>query len=181
MDWKRYGLKRSGTSLPEAPLIVSIHFASVWVPYTSESKEAISSYEDIIKEIKLALQDAARELQRYLSKLHKASYSKERKSKFERYAIEIIEALHILSNEPKEKIENLVTKLLKTKIKDYKEDIEKMQDKDYLKAIKGESISEENDKDVEDEIDKLIEDVKKTKELNLLAYASPSNSKGDRE
>ncbi len=182
VDWKRYGLKRSGNSLPEAPLIVSIHFASVWVPYTSESKEAISSYEDIIKEIKLALQDAARELQRYLSKLHKASYSKERRSRFERYAVEIIEALHILSNEPKEKIENLVTNLLKTKIKDYKEDIEKMQDKDYLKALKGDDVSEHNDKDnVEDEIDKLIEDVKKTKELNLLAYAPTSNPKGDKE
>lgn len=170
VDWRRYGLKKSGNGFPEAPLIVSIHFASVWVPYTSESKEAISSYDDIIREIKLALQDVARDLQRYLSKLHKVSYNKERRSKFERYSVEIIDALHILSNEPKEKLEQLVNNLLKTKIKDYKEDIERMQDKDYLKAIKGESIKEKDD--VEDEIDKLIEDVKRTKELNLLAYAS---------
>ncbi|NPA38340.1 MAG: DNA topoisomerase VI subunit B [Candidatus Nanohaloarchaeota archaeon] len=187
VDWRRYGLKKASNGFPEAPLIVSVHFASVWVPYTSESKEAISSYDDIIKEVKLALQDAARELQKYLSKLHKASYSKERKSKFERYAVEIVEALSILSNESKEKIQDLMTRLLKTHIKDYKEEIEKLQDKDYLSAVKQNDtpLSNQEDSndhhstqasgqkkdDFEEEIDALIEDVKKRKELNLLDYA----------
>jgi DNA topoisomerase-6 subunit B len=42
--------------------------ASTWVPFTSEAKEAIAHYPEIIKEIKLALQECGRDLGRYLSK-----------------------------------------------------------------------------------------------------------------
>jgi len=38
-------------------MVVMVHIASVWVPFTSESKEAVASYPEIMKEIKLALQD----------------------------------------------------------------------------------------------------------------------------
>jgi DNA topoisomerase-6 subunit B len=39
-----------------------IHIASVWVPFTSESKEAIAHYPEIIKEIKLAVRECGRKL-----------------------------------------------------------------------------------------------------------------------
>ena len=42
-----------------------IHMASVWVPFTSESKEAIASYPEIQKEIRLGLQTAGRKLGMY--------------------------------------------------------------------------------------------------------------------
>ncbi len=38
------------------PLVILVHMASVWVPYTSEAKEAIASYPEIVKEIRLGLQ-----------------------------------------------------------------------------------------------------------------------------
>ena len=41
---------------------VLIHIASVWVPFTSESKEAIAAYPEILKEIKLGLQECGRKL-----------------------------------------------------------------------------------------------------------------------
>jgi len=45
-----------------------VHMASVWVPFTSESKEAISGYPEIEDEIIKALQECGRQLKLYLSR-----------------------------------------------------------------------------------------------------------------
>ena len=42
------------------PLVIVVHMASVWVPFTSEAKEAIAGYDEIAKEIRLALQECGR-------------------------------------------------------------------------------------------------------------------------
>jgi DNA topoisomerase-6 subunit B len=42
--------------------------ASVWVPFTSESKEAIAGYPEIEEQIVRALQDCGRKLKIYLSR-----------------------------------------------------------------------------------------------------------------
>ncbi|MFM8893661.1 MAG: ATP-binding protein, partial [Planctomycetia bacterium] len=55
-NWRAYGLSQSRGSLPAGPVTVMVHVASVWVPFTSESKEAIAHYPEIQKEIRLALQ-----------------------------------------------------------------------------------------------------------------------------
>lgn len=73
-NWRSYGLKQSSGSLPIGPCLVQIHMASVWVPFTSEAKEAIAHYPEIIKEIRLALQEVGRELGRYLSKKRRLSH-----------------------------------------------------------------------------------------------------------
>src|SRR3989338_1402749 len=66
--WKPYGLHQSQGSLPVGPVTFLLHIASVWVPFTSESKEAVTHYPEIIKDIKLALQEAGRKLQSYVNK-----------------------------------------------------------------------------------------------------------------
>src|SRR5712692_1531773 len=53
--WRNYGIPQSRGALPAGPMVVFVHMASVWVPFTSESKEAIADYDEIRKEIKLAL------------------------------------------------------------------------------------------------------------------------------
>ncbi len=69
VDWRRYGLEqRGGKGTPVGPAIILVHVASTKVPFTSEAKEAIAPMEEIHKEIKLALQDAARGLGRHLKK-----------------------------------------------------------------------------------------------------------------
>jgi len=50
-----YGLSQSRGQLPTGPVTIMVHMASVWVPFTSESKEAIASYPEIQKELRLAL------------------------------------------------------------------------------------------------------------------------------
>ena len=46
-NWRPYGLSQSRGSLPSGPVTVMVHMASVWVPFTSESKEAVASYPEI--------------------------------------------------------------------------------------------------------------------------------------
>jgi len=66
--WRNYGLSQSKGALPIGPVTLVVHIASVWVPFTSESKEAIAHYPEIIKEIKLALQECGRKLSIYIHK-----------------------------------------------------------------------------------------------------------------
>lgn len=94
--WKNYGLSQSRAAAPEGPLIVMIHMASVWVPFTSESKEAIADYDEIRKEMKLALQECGRKLGAYLRKRRRAKREGERRSVYERYIGEIAIAVHAI-------------------------------------------------------------------------------------
>ncbi len=84
-NWKPYGLQQSGESIPVGPLVISVHMASVWVPFTSESKEAIAHYEEIIKEIKLALQECGRKLSIYISRKRHIQYESAKRSYIETY------------------------------------------------------------------------------------------------
>jgi DNA topoisomerase VI B subunit len=45
--WRNYNLSQPRGSVPIGPLVIMIHMASVWVPFTSESKEAIADYDEI--------------------------------------------------------------------------------------------------------------------------------------
>lgn len=88
-SWKNYGLTQPRNSIPSGPLVVMIHMVSVWVPFTSESKEAIADYDEIRKEMKLALQECGRKLGTYLRRRKRMARESERRSVFERYIGEI--------------------------------------------------------------------------------------------
>ncbi len=111
-------MKQSSGSIPEGPAVILVHLASVWVPYTSEGKEAIASYPEILKEIKLALQEVARKLGVYLSKKRRKRFQEERREMFKRYAVELADSLNKLTGVSKEDIHKKLLKSLEQKIKD---------------------------------------------------------------
>ncbi len=113
VDWKRYAMSQSSSQLPSGPVAILIHFASVWVPYTSEGKQAIASYPDIIKEIKLALQDAGRKLAIYIRQKNRFKERQLRKSLFEAYMPEVANALAKLTDGNPEKIKKELEGMLK--------------------------------------------------------------------
>src|SRR5690606_30284440 len=96
-DWKRYGLQQPRGALPVGPLVVMIHMASVWVPCTSESKEAIADYDEIRKEMRLALQECGRKLGIYLRRRQRMKREGERRDVFQRYIGEIAKACEALT------------------------------------------------------------------------------------
>ncbi|MBI2646916.1 DNA topoisomerase VI subunit B [Candidatus Woesearchaeota archaeon] len=100
-NWKPYGLQQTGDSIPYGPVVIVVHMASVWVPFTSESKEAIAHYPEIIKEIKLALQECGRLLGTYVRKKVRITEQIERANMFEKYIPEVADSLHVLTGEKK--------------------------------------------------------------------------------
>jgi DNA topoisomerase-6 subunit B len=67
-DWKKYQMQQPRGALPVGPMLLMVHIASVWVPFTSESKEAIAHYPEIIKEIRLGLQECGRQVATHIRK-----------------------------------------------------------------------------------------------------------------
>jgi DNA topoisomerase-6 subunit B len=93
VDWKNYGLQQSRGALPTGPLAIVVHIASVWVPFTSESKEAVASYPEIAKEIRLALMDAGRRLGAWVRRRRREADEHKKRAYIERYIPAIAEAL----------------------------------------------------------------------------------------
>lgn len=92
MDWRRYGLSQSSGAVPQGPMVIMVHMGSVWVPFTSESKEAIADYDEIRQEIRLALQECGRKMSAYLNRRRRQKYEGDRRGVFERYIAEVVNA-----------------------------------------------------------------------------------------
>jgi DNA topoisomerase-6 subunit B len=101
--WRNYNLSQPRGSLPVGPLVIMIHMASVWVPFTSESKEAVADYDEIRKEMKLALMECGRKLGTYLRKRQKMQREAARRDVFERYIGEISQAVNAINTKWKTK------------------------------------------------------------------------------
>jgi DNA topoisomerase VI subunit B len=102
--WRNYNLSQPRGSLPNGPLVIMIHVASVWVPFTSESKEAIADYDEIRKEMKLALMECGRKLGTYLRKRQKMQREAARRDVFERYIGEISRAVNAINGTDAKKL-----------------------------------------------------------------------------
>jgi DNA topoisomerase VI subunit B len=111
--WRNYGVPQSRGALPAGPMVIFIHMASVWVPFTSESKEAIADYDEIRKEIKLALQECGRRLGVFLRRREHAKSEFRRRNIFELYIEEVVDACNRLKGGklPKEKLKEQLQKI----------------------------------------------------------------------
>ena len=103
-SWRNYNLSQPRGSLPQGPIVIMIHMASVWVPFTSESKEAIADYDEIRKEMKLALMECGRKLGTYLRKRQRMQREAARRDVFERYIGEISKAINAINGTDAKKL-----------------------------------------------------------------------------
>src|SRR6184192_4479971 len=94
--WRNYGVAQSRGALPTGPMVIFVHMASVWVPFTSESKEAIADYDEIRKEIRLALQECGRRLGAFLRRRERAHSEFRRRNIFALYIEEVVESCNRL-------------------------------------------------------------------------------------
>jgi DNA topoisomerase-6 subunit B len=161
-NFRSYGIKQSEGSIPVGPCVIIVHMASVWVPFTSEAKEALAHYPEIIKEIKLAIQEVGRELGKYLSKKKKLSHELSKVDYISKYLLHVSSALQeILKLDPQEKTrleEHLKNVLEKTRSVN-KEDLEDLK-KDYGPKIKRDNtdIDDFEEKEESGEDDNISED-----------------------
>jgi DNA topoisomerase-6 subunit B len=84
-DWKAYQLQQPRGALPIGPAVLLVHIASVWVPFTSESKEAIAHYPEIVKEMRLALQECGRQVAMHIRKRRRDADEAKKRAYIEKY------------------------------------------------------------------------------------------------
>ncbi|MCS7093642.1 MAG: DNA topoisomerase VI subunit B [Candidatus Aenigmarchaeota archaeon] len=113
VDWGNYRLPRNSKGLPPAPLVILVDLISVWIPYKSEGKQAIAEYPEIIKEVKLALQEAGRKLSIYLHKKFVREHLAMRANIFEAYSEVFSEFVSDLTGKPKEYIKNKLIEIIR--------------------------------------------------------------------
>ncbi len=152
-SWRSYGLSQSKGALPVGPATVVIHIASVWVPFTSESKEAIAHYPEIIKEIKLAIQDCGRKLASYVGKKKRILEEGKKRDYIETYIPSVAEALKdLLALKDSDKIEieqslKGVLEKYRGELQDVKFDASKNEeyDEDFANIGRSEENGEEDE------------------------------------
>ncbi|MFH0830171.1 MAG: DNA topoisomerase VI subunit B [Candidatus Aenigmatarchaeota archaeon] len=141
VDWRHYGMEQQ-SGIPSGPVIVAVHMASVWIPYISEAKEAIDPYPVIIKEMKLALQEAGRRLQHYMAGRKRKEDAAQRTNLFERYIPIAAEAIAKLAETQQGKLEAALLGMLKKgdaiKEAEQSTDAEKLPEPEKKKEEEGE-------------------------------------------
>ncbi len=114
-NWRSYGLSQSRGQLPTGPVTVMVHMASVWVPFTSESKEAVAAYPEIQKELRLALQAVGRKLGMYLRRRKRVQQEGERRTVFLRYLGEVATAVSEINGTNRDKLYEQLVKVARRK------------------------------------------------------------------
>ena len=84
-DWRNYQFQQPRGALPVGPALLMVHIASVWVPFNSESKEAIAHYPEIIKEFRLGLQECGRKVAIHIRKQRRQADEQKKLAYIERY------------------------------------------------------------------------------------------------
>ena len=96
MNWRRYRVT------PEMPIAVLVHICSTKIPYKTVGKEFIADRPEVKKEILNGIREAARHLQRYLSKQEHVEREKKRLSIFAKYLPKIAKFSTELAGRQKE-------------------------------------------------------------------------------
>ena len=111
VEWKRYGI----TDFEEEPIAVLVNLVSVHVPYTSAGKKAISPEEDVMNEIKFAVMEAARGVQRYLSGKRRAIETANKRKLVMKYIDQLSSDLGYLSGKKAEDIKKKLERIIEEK------------------------------------------------------------------
>ena len=111
VDWTRYGLK----DFDQEPLVVLVNLVSVHIPYTGAGKQAISSEEEVNEEIRFAVMEAARGIQKYISGKRRAHEIASKKKVVSRYVSQLSSDLADLAGKKKDTIEKNLTIIIEEK------------------------------------------------------------------
>jgi DNA topoisomerase-6 subunit B len=110
-SWRRYGLEQTPGGMPLGPLTLLVHVASVWVPFTSESKEALAAYPEILRELSLGLQECGRRLAVHLRHERRLERELEKRTEIEKYLPHVAEALGEILALPEDEQREVVDRL----------------------------------------------------------------------
>ncbi|MEQ9716150.1 MAG: DNA topoisomerase VI subunit B [Candidatus Asgardarchaeum sp.] len=87
INWSDYMIGR------DAPLAIIVHICSTKIPYKTAGKEYVADIPEIRREIKLGIQECARELRHYLSHLKRKEFAEKRFSILSRLIDKFVKSL----------------------------------------------------------------------------------------
>jgi DNA topoisomerase-6 subunit B len=114
-DWKAYQLQQPRGAPPIGPMLLMVHIASVWVPFTSESKEAIAHYPEIIKDIRLGLQECGRRVATHIRKRRREADEAKKRAYIEKYIPQVaigLQQILELSDKKRDRVVDDLTDVL---------------------------------------------------------------------
>ncbi|MDE1856591.1 MAG: DNA topoisomerase VI subunit B [Candidatus Micrarchaeota archaeon] len=107
IQWRRYNI-----DLDSQPISIMVNVSSVHIPYSGVGKESIAQEAEIIEEVKLAVMDAARGIQRYIANKERIHHEANRYNTIMRYTKQLSSDIADLTGESEEKVEKKLTKLV---------------------------------------------------------------------
>ena len=148
VDWKRYEIR----NFDEAPVTVLVNVVSAFVPYTGAGKQSISTEPEVVDEIKFAVMDVARDMQKYLSGKVRLARKEAKRKAISRYIRQLSVDLPLLANtgEPTD-LEKKLTEIVLSKFKE--EEMEEKKEAKTRKIMVEESEEAESDSEEKIEFD----------------------------
>jgi len=137
IDWRRYKF----VDIENSSVTIFINLVSTHVPYTSAGKQAVASEDEITTEVRFALMQIGRILQKYLSGKRRAAERDAKKKMFERYVPETAKAV---SNLCGAKVEELEKKLHKIVLERFGEEFDE-EDEEETGALVDEKVKPETE------------------------------------
>ncbi|MHB8361106.1 MAG: DNA topoisomerase VI subunit B, partial [Thermoplasmataceae archaeon] len=112
LDWRPYGLEqKQGKGQPYGPAIILIHVYGPRLPYTSESKEAISPVNEISEEVKAAIRQEMRLLKSFGNRKEKMKKVAEKFNLFRRLIPEIAAKCSVILGKSVPDINPVISKI----------------------------------------------------------------------
>jgi len=112
ISWKNYALAQPAGGVPVGPAVLMVHVASTNIPFTSESKDAISDVPEILEEIDLGLKEVGRKLRRYLSRQSVLTERREKEEIIRKILPRIVKKLSDILGEKEPDIGPVVAKIM---------------------------------------------------------------------
>jgi len=105
VNWKNYKLQTFDNGIPRGPVMVFIHVAGAYVHvmFKGQSKQALAEDEVLLREIKLALEDAGRKFRRYITRRETARRKAKRAGILAMYADQFAQSLSNIANDGRKK------------------------------------------------------------------------------
>ncbi len=100
VNWRNYKIQTFENNIPRGPILIFIHVcgAYVHVMFKGQSKQALAEDEVLVREIKLALEDAGRKFRRYITRHETAQRRAKRAGILAMYADQFAHSLVTIAN-----------------------------------------------------------------------------------
>ncbi|MDE1827816.1 MAG: DNA topoisomerase VI subunit B [Candidatus Micrarchaeota archaeon] len=118
LQWKRYNID----DFEKSPISILVSVSSVYIPYAGVGKQSVAQEEEIIEEVRLAVMDALRILQRYLSGVRNRTTAETKYKTIMRYVSQLSADLGELTGMKSDAIEASLKSLIDGKYKKLFED-----------------------------------------------------------